>query len=258
MSGDILGPRRRTRIAAERERKERHKQLRKRVAATLELARRPHRFVWEPSRVPLLAVRETKKAGERILSGYASVWDVVDVQKDIVTRTAYDAWLAWYNGQDDPLPLLNSHATDDEIERDPDLVLGFASSIRKDDHGLFCDFRLRPGELGEQVVRGVRRGMFTGLSIGGSRNYEWRPPTWPEKELGAERVLTEIWLREISLCGMPANPSARVTATKSLGDVLIGNVRRELALQRGELIVSEAEQNMLMGRLRAALARTDR
>jgi HK97 family phage prohead protease len=188
--------------------------------------------------VPGVAIGGEKMPGDRTLSGYGAVFNNPDYHKDIIAPGAFDAWLSWYRGgkvippplwdrrQGDPLLFLAEHK-----EKSAAAVLGHAEDLKTDHHGLFSLFRLLPGK-GETVFRKVRSGVWDGLSIG-YRAAGSRAPTWEEREWGAESVLTDVWVREISLVKTPANTLARVSGVKSRAEMLVESVRRGLAGETG-------------------------
>lgn len=228
---------------AVRARQRRHAELKGRIDGLLDWARQV-----DMVRPPGLEFG-TKAAGDRTLSGYANVFGVADYQGDIVLPGAFDRWLRWYRRQTEALPLLEEHT---DPEKNPAALLGYADEIKVDDYGLYASFRLLAGDVGERVVRLVRGGKADGLSIG-YRADDWRAPTWEEKEHGARRTLTGVWVREISLVKYPANSPSRVTATKSASELLIERVRTGLAAQRApEAMEAQAE---LRTRIAFALAR---
>ncbi|CAN5365710.1 hypothetical protein BH23GEM2_BH23GEM2_20910 [soil metagenome] len=222
-------------------RRERHEQLRERIDGLLAKSRGP-----APPSADVVA--EMKMAGARVHTGYASVFGLPDYQGDIILEDAFDDWLEGFHASGGQIPLLEEHKWDD-----PTALRGWSQEVRADSHGLWVMFALLP-EHGEQVLADVRTGRRSGLSIGHFVEDE-RPPTWPEREAGAQRVLTKLIVREVSLCCTPANTAARTYAVKSRGQSLIADVRSRLAEQFSDGFLRRDEQNQLAGRLSALTAR---
>jgi HK97 family phage prohead protease len=226
-----LDPKTVTRLKA---RERRRAALAEKVARALDATKAQERRVV----VPGLAIGGEKMPGDRTLSGYGAVFNNPDYHKDIITPGAFDRWLRWYNGHPEFVPLLWDRRQGEPLvfhaeheEEDPRAVLGHAEQVKTDHHGLFSMFRLLP-ETGEAVFRKVRKGEWDGLSIG-YRIIDSRPPTWEERQWGAKHVLTDVWVREISLVKTPANTAARVYAVKSRAELLVDSVRHQLAAHAG-------------------------
>jgi len=130
--------------------------------------------------------------------GYAAVFGNRDEQGDVIERGAFTKTLQENGGRG---PILWQHR--------PDEPIGIGLSAVEDDKGL----RVR-GRLALETTRGreawalLKQGVLRGLSIG----YDAIKEFW---ESGV-RHLKEIRLWEWSLVTFPANPLARVTATKAV------------------------------------------
>lgn len=178
---------------------------------------------------------------EHIASGYANRFGNVDSHGDVVRPGAFDDWLKWYRRQDEPLLLLAEHQTQ------PDAVLGVARDVSVNDEGLLTTFVLLE-DVAEYVIGEVRAARWDGLSIG-YRPVLYEDPTWEERERGARRALTKVFVREVSLVKRPANTGARVLETKSLTDLVIGNVRKLLVTACNPTL-SVTEHGALVHRIR--------
>lgn len=130
--------------------------------------------------------------------GYASLFGVADLSRDIVMRGAFQNSLASKN----PIRLLWQH--------DAGQPLGIWTEVFEDRRGLFCR-----GELNLNVQRArelqalLKQGAIDGLSIGYKTRKARRDPS-----TGA-RLLLDVDLWEISLVSFPLLPQARVTAVKA-------------------------------------------
>lgn len=134
--------------------------------------------------------------------GYASVFDCIDLDKDLMTRGAFLASLkAWQAAFKTPL-LLWQH--------NPKEPIGFCIKLAEDTHGLALQgqllLKMRRAQEAHYLMK---KGLLTGLSIG------YIPKKIGYAAGGKIRVLREVELKEISLVTFPANPKASVTCVKS-------------------------------------------
>jgi HK97 family phage prohead protease len=152
--------------------------------------------------LPLLDLKSTGPAG--VIEGLAATWGFPpDLHGDVLQKNAFSKSLLdpeaagtrpamlWGHSQSDPIgKWLEIHETDAGLEVTGQLTLG----VRKADEAMAL------------AVDGA-----LGLSIG------FRP-IQQEPHKGAN-VISEVYLGEISLVGMAANPKAVVTSVKSLDQV---------------------------------------
>lgn len=132
-----------------------------------------------------------------VFAGYASVFSVVDEQRDIMLPGAFvdsltrrgDVKLLWQHDMAEPI--------------------GRIEELREDENGLYIK-----GRLSLDVARGkeayslLKQGILSGLSIGYSPiRYRYDPET-------GVRLLKQVDLWEVSLVTFPANTSARITVVK--------------------------------------------
>jgi HK97 family phage prohead protease len=138
-------------------------------------------------------------AGDGTFAGYASVFDVVDSQRDAVARGAFKASL---ESRTQPLQLLWQHQWENPI--------GSVESIFEDAHGLFIRGRLLMEVAQAREAHALlKAGVIRGLSIGYSVKHAER-----DLHTGV-RLLKEIDLWEVSVVTLPANEAAQVTVVKS-------------------------------------------
>jgi uncharacterized protein len=133
-------------------------------------------------------------------SGYASVFNVIDSQRDEVHPGAFRDTL---KARDVPVKLLWQHHMDAPI--------GVITALYEDVRGLYIE-----GQLLLEVAQArdayalLKAGAVTGLSIGyAPRRYTRDPHT-------GVRKLQAIDLVEVSLVTLPANAQAQVTVVKQL------------------------------------------
>jgi HK97 family phage prohead protease len=132
-------------------------------------------------------------------AGYASVFDVIDNQKDVMMKGAFASTLKKGAGG---IKLLWQHQQDEPI--------GVFEKVFEDKVGLYVEGRLL---LDVQKAREahalLKAGAVSGLSIG------YSPVRYKINAETGVRILAEVDLFEISLVTFPANNAATVTVVKS-------------------------------------------
>lgn len=142
-------------------------------------------------------------------AGYASVFDLVDSQRDVMMRGAFRDTL---KDRLREIKLLWQHAQGEPI--------GYFTAMFEDAHGLYVE-----GQLLLDVARArealalMKQGVVSGLSVGYS---PLRYTTDPQEGV---RRLHKVALWEVSLVTFPANAASRVSVVKSQPDA-----REEIAL----------------------------
>ncbi len=146
-------------------------------------------------------IKDVNSSGE--FSGYASVFNVVDHQGDIVEKGAFSRCLAKAKFADNYPKLLWQH--------DQTKPIGFIKNIYEDEKGLFIQAQLlldlkQAREAYALLKNRVIEGMSIGYTIVKS-----------SKKFGknAFRRLLQVDLLEISLVTFAANPMAVITNVKS-------------------------------------------
>jgi HK97 family phage prohead protease len=131
--------------------------------------------------------------------GYASVFNVVDSQHDMVMPGAFAFTLEQRAGQ---IKLLWQHQWDAPI--------GIITKLFEDARGLYVE-----GQLLMEITQAkeayalLKAGVVKGLSIG------YTPGRWKRDPDTGVRQLQSVDLWEISLVTTPANAAAQVTVVKS-------------------------------------------
>lgn len=135
-------------------------------------------------------------------AGYASVFNVIDNQRDVMLRGAFTQTL---KGRVAAIRLLWQHQQEEPI--------GIFEQLFEDANGLYAEGRLLLSvQRGREAHDLLKAGAISGLSIGYSPvRYGVDPET-------GVRKLSEVELWEISLVTFPANASAQVTVVKSESD----------------------------------------
>ena len=138
---------------------------------------------------------------EGFFSGYASVFNVKDLQNDSVEKGAFMRAIS----EGPPPKMLWQH--------DPCFPIGKWISVKEDERGLFVEGQIFLAlEKGREAFLLLKEGVLDGLSIG----YEIQNAR-PRK---GGRVLSEVKLHEISLVTFPANTEARVLDVKAENHML--------------------------------------
>lgn len=139
----------------------------------------------------------TATVGLRI-EGYASLWGVADLNRDVVHRGAFAASLAKTGA--DGVRMLHQH--------EGRAVVGVWDRMIEDDHGLFVSGRIMDWSAGARFAGALAKaGAMDALSIGFRAVRARRD--------GALRVLTEVDLWEVSLVTFPMLPGARFAPVTS-------------------------------------------
>lgn len=126
------------------------------------------------------------------IEGYASLWGVADLNRDVTARGAFEAALA--RGGADGVRMLHQH--------DSGAVVGLWDDIAEDERGLRVRGRILDWSPEARFAAALARaGALDGLSIG------FR--TVRARRAGALRVLVEVDLWEVSLVTFPMLPGAR-------------------------------------------------
>lgn len=132
-------------------------------------------------------------------SGYASVFNTVDLHTEQVAPGAFTKSLQRWRSQQQMPKMLWQH--------DPKTPIGIWQDIREDGYGLLVKGKLLLDiQQGREAYTLLKSGVVDGLSIG----YD----VIKAQRQDQRRILQEIELHEISLVTFAANPAARVTACK--------------------------------------------
>lgn len=136
--------------------------------------------------------------GQGRFAGYASVFNVVDNQQDMILPGAFSLTL---KGRVPDIKLLWQHQQSEPI--------GVFERIFEDTHGLYVEGRLLLDvRRAKEAHSLMKAGALKGLSIG------YSPSRYRIDAKSGVRLLSEVELWEISLVTFPANSSANVTVVK--------------------------------------------
>lgn len=127
-----------------------------------------------------------------VIEGYASLWGVADLNRDVVAKGAFAAGLAKTGAAG--VRMLHQH--------EGRAVVGVWDRLVEDERGLFVRGRIMDWSAEARFATALSRaGAMNGLSIGFRAVRARRD--------GALRVLTDVELWEISLVTFPMLPGAR-------------------------------------------------
>ncbi|MDE3016057.1 MAG: HK97 family phage prohead protease [Pseudomonadota bacterium] len=136
--------------------------------------------------------------GQGRFAGYASVFDILDSQHDIILRRAFMRTLKGRSGK---IKLLWQHRQDEPI--------GVFDRMFEDARGLYVEGRLLLSVARAQEAYSLlKAGAISGLSIG------YSPVKFSTDAKTGVRKLADVDLWEISLVTFPANEAAGVTVVK--------------------------------------------
>ncbi|MFV9838432.1 MAG: HK97 family phage prohead protease [Aaplasma endosymbiont of Hyalomma asiaticum] len=162
--------------------------------------------------------KEDIVSGKGIFSGYASVFNRVDTQKDIIAPGAFSDSLKRRK-----VALLWQHNSKDPI--------GKILRLTEDSFGLFVTAQLNLELLkAREVYSLLKKGIINSLSIG------YRVVTSRRDKRSGIRIITKIDLWEISLVTFPANDKAKVSNVKK--EKIQGYEDEERVLNSGMLVDS--------------------
>ncbi|MCB2081369.1 MAG: HK97 family phage prohead protease [Rickettsiales bacterium] len=143
-----------------------------------------------------LEIKALEESGK--FNGYASVFSVVDQDRDVILPGAFRQTLK----TERDIKLLWQHRSEEPI--------GVITHMEEDDHGLYVEGRLLLDiARAREAYALLKAGTVRGLSIG------YHAVDYTMDETTGTRQLRAIDLWEISLVTFPANPLAAVRTVKS-------------------------------------------
>jgi len=155
-------------------------------------------------------------AKNTIISGYASVFDFVDHQNDLVEKGAFKNALA------EKTKLLWQH--------DYSKPIGTIKKIYEDDYGLKMEAEINNDvHYGREAAALVKQKAIEGLSVG----FALEDFIYNDQGI---RVIKKINLMEVSIVTFPANSKAGITEVKALNN---GDNNIVLELNRLDYLVQE-------------------
>lgn len=148
-------------------------------------------------------VNTTTETG--VFTGYASVFNNVDLANDVVVPGAFAETLQSYGPNGENIPCYWNHVLDD-----PRMCIGWTLEAREDEHGLFVRVQLDlDSEVGAKAYRMLQRGLVRQMSI----TYIVEQET-PGDE-GGVWYLQKLKLFEVSVVPVAANQEAEILDVKA-------------------------------------------
>ena len=137
-------------------------------------------------------------------AGYASVFDNVDSDMDIMAKGAFTNTIANRFANNNKPKMLWQH--------NPEMIIGVWDEMAEDDRGLFVKGRLLVDVAkGREALALMREGALDGMSVGFMTE-----EAVDEGSNGSVRRIVKVDLWEVSLVTWGANAAARVTDVKTL------------------------------------------
>jgi HK97 family phage prohead protease len=170
-----------------------------------------------------------------LVEGYASVFNVIDSEGDIVAPGAFKRTINLWKMKGRAVPVLWQH--------DAATPIGVTKSINEDENGLKITAQLvMPVQKAQEAYALAKAGALGGMSIGFTvpRMAEDNQPAAVYDEERNARVFREVRLWEYSMVTFPANEAAVITAVKS--DPLLTDLRDTLRQLKSSL---EEQTNIL-------------
>jgi uncharacterized protein len=135
---------------------------------------------------------------DNYVSGYASVFDIQDSQRDIIKKGAFSQVVENFS-QGKPIPLLWQHMSDKPI--------GVIEKIEEDNYGLYIVAKITPNiRCGMEALELIKSRVICSFSIGYT-------PTEHFIDYDRDiRIIKTIDLWEISLVTFPANQYSNITS----------------------------------------------
>ena len=138
------------------------------------------------------------------IEGYGAYFGNVDSYGDIIRAGAFAPFLASEDAK--RVKLCWQHNFDD--------VIGVIEEMREDERGLWFRAKISNTTLGKDAATLIEDGALNEFSIG----YGVKAAEYPTDQPGVSRVLTDVYLYEISLVSRAANPKATLEDAERKGE----------------------------------------
>jgi HK97 family phage prohead protease len=135
-------------------------------------------------------------SGEMIISGYASVFNVVDSWRDVILQGAFTKTISENTGR---VKLLWQH--------DQTCPIGKVIELKEDSKGLFFSARISDTDMGKEAYTLCKDGVIDEISIGFV--------SIKDDYINDVRMISELKLWEISLVTLAANEYSKITEVKA-------------------------------------------
>jgi len=151
---------------------------------------------------------KSRKKDNTVISGYASVFGVIDTHNDVLLKGAFK------NAESHKVKLLWQHDTTKPI--------GVIRLLKEDEYGLLLEAEINNNTVaGSEASELVKQQAVGGLSIGFAINSS-------DYNKEGSRVIDDVELREISIVTFPANKHAEIQHVKEVGSEKLLSEQAEL------------------------------
>lgn len=164
---------------------------------------------------------QLKAQSEGVIAGYGSTFGNVDLVGDVIEAGAWAESLSEHQAKGTAPALLWAH--------DQGSPIGRITKFEETQEGLYVEGRLTMSVRRASEAFALAKDGAAAFSVG------FRPLEAQRDSAGTNRI-TKAQLLEVSVVGLPANPMARITVTKSLEHVsdLTDVLRAEFGLSSRE------------------------
>ena len=177
-------------------------------------------------------IKVEQKDTNLYIEGYGAYFGNVDSYGDVIKAGAFAPFLASEDAQ--RVKLCWQHNYDD--------VIGVIEEMREDDRGLWFRAKISNTTLGKDAATLIEDGALNEFSIGyGTKAAEY-PSEEETRASGVQRILTDIYLYEISLVSRAANPKATLEGAERKQESINQNPDEEMEQElKNQLDALQAE-----------------
>lgn len=137
---------------------------------------------------------KSKQKHNTVISGYASVFDIIDSQNDVIIKGAFK------NTNKDKVKLLWQH--------DVSKPIGVITLLKEDEYGLLIEAEINNKTIsGNEAIELVKQKAVAGLSVGFSIKSS-------DYDKDGSRIIQDVELMEISIVTFPSNKQAEIQQIK--------------------------------------------
>lgn len=142
-----------------------------------------------------ITIKSVKNTANCIISGYASVFGIIDKHNDVIAPGAFKT------AKEGEVKLLWQH---DHLK-----PIGIVKMLKEDQYGLKFEAEINgKTTLGKETIELIKQKAIGGLSVG----FEINNSSYDEKGI---RVIDDASLIEVSVVTFPANNQAEIISVKS-------------------------------------------
>ena len=158
-------------------------------------------------------IKVERKDTNLYIEGYAAYFENVDSYKDVIRRGAFSAFLASEDAKRTKYCYQHDFAD----------VIGVIEEMKEDERGLWFRAKVSNTSLGKDAAILIEDGALNEFSIG----YSVKAAEYPDGG-DVQRILTDVYLYEISLVSRAANPKAVLEDAERKGENTINQNPNEM------------------------------